>query len=395
MSDLKMPELRLPGDPVPAASAATATATAQPAAPTAAAAAQTAAQPAEADPSLRLDALSEEERAAVLEFVQRIDIHDAQTVLGYGNEAQEQISKFSDRVLENVRTKDTGEISDMLAQLVAELKGFDANEEKKGFFSKLFNKAGNEVTALKAKYDKVEVNVDAIVTTLQNHKKQLIDDIAMLDSLYENNQAYFRTLSLYIVAGEEKLRQLREEELPPLMAKAQETGDPADAQAANDFAQLCDRFEKKLHDLKLSRMVSVQMGPQVRLMQNNDTILAEKIQSTIVNTIPLWKSQMVIALGLSHADRALEAERAVTDMTNDLLKKNAELLKQGTIRTAQEAERGVIDIETIRTANTSLIETLSEVQRIQLEGAQKRQEASDELNRLEKELKDKLLEIRK
>ena len=391
MSDLKMPELRLPGDPAPAA-AATATATAQPAAPSAA---QTAAQPVEADPSLRLDALSEEERAAVLEFVQRIDIHDAQTVLGYGNEAQEQISQFSDRVLENVRTKDTGEISDMLAQLVAELKGFDANEEKKGFFSKLFNKAGNEVTALKAKYDKVEVNVDAIVTTLQNHKKQLIDDIAMLDSLYENNQAYFRTLSLYIVAGEEKLRQLREEELPPLMAKAQETGDPADAQAANDFAQLCDRFEKKLHDLKLSRMVSVQMGPQVRLMQNNDTILAEKIQSTIVNTIPLWKSQMVIALGLSHADRALEAERAVTDMTNDLLKKNAELLKQGTIRTAQEAERGVIDIETIRTANTSLIETLSEVQRIQLEGAQKRQEASDELNRLEKELKDKLLEIRK
>ena len=391
MSDLKMPELRLPGDPAPAA-AATATATAQPAAPSAA---QTAAQPVEADPSLRLDALSEEERAAVLEFVQRIDIHDAQTVLGYGNEAQEQISQFSDRVLENVRTKDTGEISDMLAQLVAELKGFDANEEKKGFFSKLFNKAGNEVTALKAKYDKVEVNVDTIVTTLQNHKKQLIDDIAMLDSLYENNQAYFRTLSLYIVAGEEKLRQLREEELPPLMAKAQETGDPADAQAANDFAQLCDRFEKKLHDLKLSRMVSVQMGPQVRLMQNNDTILAEKIQSTIVNTIPLWKSQMVIALGLSHADRALEAERAVTDMTNDLLKKNAELLKQGTIRTAQEAERGVIDIETIRTANTSLIETLSEVQRIQLEGAQKRQEASDELNRLEKELKDKLLEIRK
>ena len=391
MSDLKMPELRLPGDPAPAA-AATATATAQPAAPSAA---QTAAQPVEADPSLRLDALSEEERAAVLEFVQRIDIHDAQTVLGYGNEAQEQISQFSDRVLENVRTKDTGEISDMLAQLVAELKGFDANEEKKGFFSKLFNKAGNEVTALKAKYDKVEVNVDTIVTTLQNHKKQLIDDIAMLDSLYENNQAYFRTLSLYIVAGEEKLRQLREEELPPLMAKAQETGDPADAQAANDFAQLCDRFEKKLHDLKLSRMVSVQMGPQVRLMQNNDTILAEKIQSTIVNTIPLWKSQMVIALGLSHADRALEAERAVTDMTNDLLKKNAEMLKQGTIRTAQEAERGVIDIETIRTANTSLIETLSEVQRIQVEGAQKRQEASDELNRLEKELKDKLLEIRK
>lgn len=388
MNDSNMPELRLPGDPVPAAAAS--------AVQSAPAAAAVAAAPSiQADPSLRLDALSEEERAAVLDFAQRIDIHDAQTVLGYGNEAQEQISQFSDRVLENVRTKDTGEVSDMLAQLVAELKGFDANEEKKGFFSKLFNKAGNEVTALKAKYDKVEVNVDTIVNALQGHKKQLIDDVAMLDSLYESNQQYFRTLTLYIVAGEEKLRQLREEELPPLMAKAQETGDPADAQAANDFSQLCDRFEKKLHDLKLSRMVSVQMGPQVRLMQNNDTILAEKIQSTIVNTIPLWKSQMVIALGLSHADRALEAERAVTDMTNDLLKKNAELLKQGTIRTAQEAERGVIDIETIRMANNSLIETLSEVQRIQLEGAQKRQEASDELNRLEKELKDKLLEIRK
>ena len=376
MSDNQIPELRLPGD--------------------AAAAVQTApaAEPVAADPSLMLDNLTEEEKKAVTDFVARIDVHDAQTVLGYGNEAQEQISQFSDRVLENVRTKDTGEVSDMLAQLVAELKGFDANEEKKGFFARLFNKAGSEVTALKAKYDKVETNVDSIVNTLQAHKKQLIDDITMLDGLYDNNQKYFRTLTLYIVAGEEKLRQLREEELPPLMAKAQETGDPADAQAANDFAQLCDRFEKKLHDLKLSRMVSVQMGPQVRLMQNNDTILAEKIQSTIVNTIPLWKSQMVIALGLSHAERALDAERAVTDMTNDLLKKNAELLKQGTIRTAQEAERGVIDIETIRMANSSLIETLSEVQRIQMEGAQQRQEASNELNRLEKELKDKLLEIR-
>lgn len=376
MSDTKIPELRLPGEAAAAVQSAPA------------------AEAVEADPSLQLQNLTEEEQKAVVDFVQRIDIRDAQTVLGYGNEAQEQISQFSDRVLENVRTKDTGEVSDMLAQLVAELKGFDANEEKKGFFAKLFNKAGNEVTALKAKYDKVEVNVDSIVDTLQAHKKQLIDDIAMLDGLYENNQQYFRTLTLYIVAGEEKLRQLREEELPPLMAKAQETGDPADAQAANDFGQLCDRFEKKLHDLKLSRMVSVQMGPQVRLMQNNDTILAEKIQSTIVNTIPLWKSQMVIALGLSHAERALDAERAVTDMTNDLLKKNAEMLKQGTIRTAQEAERGVIDIETIRMANTSLIETLTEVQRIQMEGAQKRQEASDELNRLEKELKDKLLEIR-
>lgn len=392
MSDLKMPELRLPGDPVPAAPAAAATAAAQPAAPTAAATAQPAAQPAEADPSLRLDALSEEERAAVLEFVQRIDIHDAQTVLGYGNEAQEQISQFSDRVLENVRTKDTGEISDMLAQLVAELKGFDANEEKKGFFSKLFNKAGNEVTALKAKYDKVEVNVDAIVTTLQNHKKQLIDDIAMLDSLYENNQTYFRTLSLYIVAGEEKLRQLREEELPPLMAKAQETGDPADAQAANDFAQLCDRFEKKLHDLKLTRQVALQMAPQIRMLQNNNALLVERIQSTLVNTLPLWKNQMVLAIGLHHSQQAMKAQRAVTDATNELLKKNAETLKMGTLETAKEAERGIIDLETLTKTNQDLIDTITEVQRIQKEGRDKRREAEKRLAEMEDELKKKMLE---
>lgn len=398
-----IPELKLPGDAGNEAAAPMTTedvAAAQ-AVQTQAAAdmsaelkdAQKVVTPLQEDPMLSMDALSPDERKAVEDFSARIDIHDAQTVLGYGNDAQQMISSFSDKVLENVRTKDTGEVSGMLSSLVAELKGFDANEERKGFLAKLFNRAGGEVIALKARYDKVSVNVDGIVTSLQNHQKQLVSDIDMLDTMYDNNQQYFRQLTLYIIAGEEKLRKLREEELPPLIAKAKETGDASDAQAANDFAQLCERFEKKLHDLKLSRMVSVQMGPQVRLMQNNDTILAEKIQSTIVNTIPLWKSQMVIALGLAHSEQALKAEKAVTNMTNDLLKKNAEMLKQGTIETAKEAERGIIDVETIRIANTSLIETLVEVQRIQAEGSQKRQEASEELVRLEKELKDKLLEI--
>lgn len=387
MDELNIPELRLPGDPVPqeeapAAAAAVATAAAQ----------QTTAKVEK--PAVGLDSLTSAEQKAVLDFAKRIDIHNAETVLGYGNEAQEKISEFSDKVLENVRTKDTGEVSDKLAELVTQLKGFDVDDGKKGFLSNLFNKAGNQVNVLKAKYDKVDTNVDVIVSTLQGHKEQLIADISMLDTLYDTNQSYFRQLTLYIVAGEEKLRQLREEELPPLIAKAQQTGDPADAQEANDFAQLCDRFEKKLYDLKLSRTVSVQMGPQVRLMQNNDTILAEKIQSTIVNTIPLWKSQMVIALGLAHAENALRSTKAVTDMTNELLQKNADLLKQGTIHTAREAERGIVDIETIRMANTSLIETLTEVQKIQMEGSQKRAEASVELERLEKELKDKLLEIK-
>ena len=302
------------------------------------------------------------------------------------------MASFSENALNNVRSKDMGEIGEDLSRLVVELKGFGEEDEKKGLFG-LFKKAGNNVVQLKARYDKVEENVMEIVSALQGHQKQLISDATMLDELYKQNEQYYHELTLYIIAGELKLRRLREEELPPLLAKAQETADPADAQAASDFSQLIERFDKRIHDLKLTRMVSVQMGPQIRLMQQNDNVLAERIQSTIANTIPLWKSQMVISLGMQHAEEALKAQKSVTDMTNDLLRSNAERLKMGTIETAKEAERGVIDLESIRVANTSLIETLTEVQKIQREGAQKRAEASIELGRLEKQLRDKVLEI--
>lgn len=412
--DYKIPTLVLPGEeenqpkaePVTEAPAATETAPAG--AQAAAAAVQTAEKEAaastppaetkvepvdEADDSLNFNNLSPEEQAAVLAFVDRIDITDSETVLKYGNAAQNKISQFSDRILEDVKTKDTGAISDMLSRLVTELKGFNPDEKKGGGFFGLFKKAASDLTQMKAKFDKIEVNITEIVKTLQDHQKQLVSDSQMLDGLYSENDQYYHELTLYIIAGELKLKKLREEDLPPLLAKAQETADPADAQAANDFAQLIDRFEKRVHDLKLTRMVSIQMGPQIRLMQSNDNILAERIQSTIANTIPLWKSQMVIALGMKHAEDALHAQKAVTDMTNELLRSNAEKLKTGTIETAREAERGIIDMETIRVANTSLIDTLTEVQKIQREGAQKRAEASVELGRLEKELRDKILEI--
>ena len=350
-----------------------------------------------ADDSLNFDNLSPEEQAAVLAFVERIDIHDSETVLKYGNAAQVKISQFADQILEDVKTKDTGAVSDMLANLVAELKGFDVDGGKKGgiigAITSIFDKNSGSIAALKAKFEKVETNITGIVATLKGHQAQLISDAQMLDGLYEQNEQFYHELTLYIIAGELKLKRLREQELPPLLAKAQETADPADAQIANDFAQLIDRFDKRVYDLKLTRMVSVQMGPQIRLMQTNDNVLAERIQSTIVNTIPLWKNQMVISLGMEHAEEALKAQRAVTDMTNDLLRSNAERLKTGTIETAREAERGVIDMETIRVANTSLIETLTEVQKIQREGQRKREEASIELGRLEKELRDKVLEI--
>ncbi len=415
MSEPSVPELKLgtentvptlTTDPTPAAQAAVQQAPA-PApqarvAPQAEAASQAEAAPqagsapqaAPEDPGLTLEALTPGEQKAVLDFVDKIDVEDSRVVLSYGAAAQQQISAFSDKVLENVRTKDTNEVGDMLSKLVAEIKGFDVDDEKKGGLFGWLKKSSSSVVEMKARYDKVEVNVDTIVTALRAHQEQLLKDITMLDEMYALNQKYFRELTLYIVAGEERLRTLREEELPPLIAHAKETGDAADAQRANDFAAMIDRFEKKIHDLKLSRMVSIQMGPQVRLMQNNDTILSEKIQSTIVNTIPLWKSQMVIALGMAHAQGALKAQQAVTDVTNDLLKKNAELLKTGTIETAKAAERGIIDIETVRAANVALIDTITEVQRIQTEGANARAQAQQELNRLEKELKDKLLETR-
>lgn len=400
MDDKTMPTLVLPGEEeeektpetAPAASAAAAV-QAAPAPEAAPVAAQTI-EPVDAkDDSLNFDNLTPEEQAAVLAFVERIDIHNSETVLKYGNAAQTKISQFSDKILEDVKTKDTGAISDMLTNLVAELKGFDVDEGKKGGFLGLFKKAGNSITQLRAKYDKVEENVAQIILSLQNHQKQLISDCKMLDELYAQNEQYYHELTLYIIAGEIKLKKLREEELPPMLAKAQQTADPADAQAANDFSQLIERFEKRIHDLKLTRMVSVQMGPQIRLMQNNDNVLAERIQSTIANTIPLWKSQMVIAMGMQHAESALNAQKSVTDMTNELLRSNAERLKMSTIETAKEAERGVVDLETIRTANTALIDTLTEVQKIQREGAQKRAAASIELGRLEKELRDKILEV--
>ena len=399
MDDKTMPTLVLPGEEeektpetAPAASAAAAV-QAAPAPEAAPVAAQTI-EPVDAkDDSLNFDNLTPEEQAAVLAFVERIDIHNSETVLKYGNAAQTKISQFSDKILEDVKTKDTGAISDMLTNLVAELKGFDVDEGKKGGFLGLFKKAGNSITQLRAKYDKVEENVAQIILSLQNHQKQLISDCKMLDELYAQNEQYYHELTLYIIAGEIKLKKLREEELPPMLAKAQQTADPADAQAANDFSQLIERFEKRIHDLKLTRMVSVQMGPQIRLMQNNDNVLAERIQSTIANTIPLWKSQMVIAMGMQHAESALNAQKSVTDMTNELLRSNAERLKMGTIETAKEAERGVVDLETIRTANIALIDTLTEVQKIQREGAQKRAAASIELGRLEKELRDKIMEV--
>ena len=345
------------------------------------------------DDSLNFDNLSEQEKAAVLAFVERIDITNSETVLKYGNAAQMKISQFSDKILADVKTKDTGAISDMLTELVAEIKGFDVDEGKKGGFFGLFKKAGSNLTQLKAKFEKVEENVSEIIATLQGHQKQLISDALMLDELYKQNEQYYHELTLYIIAGELKLKNLREIDLPPMLAKAQATADPADAQAANDFSQLIERFEKRIHDLKLTRMVSVQMGPQIRLMQTNDNVLAERIQSTIANTIPLWKSQMVISLGMQHAETALNAQKAVTDMTNELLRSNAERLKTGTIATAKEAERGVIDLDTVRAANTALIDTLAEVQKIQREGAQKRAAAAIELGRLEKELRDKVLSI--
>ena len=376
---------------VPQAASATQTASAPQAAPAPQAASATQAAP--EDPSLTLEALSAEERKAVLDFVDKIDVEDSRVVLSYGAAAQQQISAFSDKVLENVRTQDTNEVGDMLSKLVAEIKGFDVDDEKKGGLFGWLKKSSSSVVEMKARYDKVEVNVDTIVTALRGHQEQLLKDITMLDEMYALNQKYFRELTLYIVAGEERLKALREQELPPLIAHAKETGDAADAQRANDFAAMIDRFEKKIHDLELTRMISIQTAPQIRLVQGNDTVMTEKIQSTLVNTIPLWKSQMVLALGVAHSSEAARAQRQVTDMTNALLQKNAETLKMATIEAAKESERGIVDIETLKKTNESLISTFDEIMNIQKEGHQKRMEAEVEMNRLESELKNKLLEI--
>ena len=339
------------------------------------------------------DTLSDAEKKVVDDFADKIDIENSTMVLQYGSAAQKKIAGFSDTALENVRTKDLGEIGDKVGDLVTELKGFDIDDDDKGFWS-FFKKPINKLASLKAKYDSAEKNVNAIAESLEGHQVTLMKDIVMLDKLYEMNLGYHKELSMYIIAGKKKLIKERETTLVELKNKAQATGLAEDAQKANDFAQLCDNFEKKIHDLELTRMVSVQMSPQIRLVQNNDKLMAEKIQSTIVNTIPLWKSQMVLALGLAHSEAAVRAQREVSDMTNELLKKNAEILKTSTIETAKESERGIVDMETLRQTNASLIATLDEVVKIQDEGREKRRAAEIELGKLEGELKQKLLDIR-
>ena len=337
--------------------------------------------------------LTQEEKKIVDDFAGQIDLQKSNQILQYGVGAQKKIADFSESALNNVKTKDLGEIGEMLSGVVTELKNFDADEEEKGFFG-LFKKSSNKLAAMRAKYDKAEVNINKICESLEKNQIQLLKDIAMLDKMYDLNKTYFKELSMYILAGKKKLEKVRKEELPVLMEKSASTGAPEDAQAVNDLIAICNRFEKKIHDLELTRMISVQMAPQIRLVQENDTIMAEKIQSTIVNTIPLWKSQMVLALGVTHSGQAAKAQREVTDMTNELLRKNAEILKTATIDTAKESERGIVDIETLRITNESLISTLDEVMRIQTEGRQKRKEAEIELNRIENELKNKLLEMR-
>ena len=337
--------------------------------------------------------LSPEEQKQISDFAEKIDITNTNMILQFGSAAQKKVADFSESTLENVRTKDLGEVGDAISGLVVELKGFDVEEDKGGFLG-LFKRASNKISSMKAKYDKVEVNVDKIRGVLEGHQVQLLKDIATLDKMYDLNLLYFKELSMYILAGKKKLEQVRTQDLVESREKAQRTGLPEDAQAANDLAALCGSFEKKIHDLELTRTISIQMGPQIRLIQNNDSIMAEKIQSTLVNTIPLWKSQMVLALGLAHSRQAMEAQREVSDMTNELLRKNADMLKMGTVETAKEAERGIVDLETLRHTNQQLISTLDEVMKIQEDGRQKRREAETELGRIEGELKQKLLELR-
>ena len=337
--------------------------------------------------------LTEAERKMVDEFAQKIDVTDSSVVLQYGAAAQKNIASFSENALNSVRTKDLGEVGEALSSLVVELKGFGQEEDEGGIFG-FFKKKRDKLEAMKASYAKAEVNVDKIVRALENHQVVLMKDIAMLDQMYELNTKYYKELTMYIIAGKKRLEYLRTHDLEDLKQKAAKSGSQEDAQAYNDFANLCSRFEKKIHDLELTRMISIQMGPQTRLIQNNDTLMLEKIQSSLVNTIPLWKSQMVLALGLEHSRQATQAQSAVTEMTNQLLQKNADMLKIGTVETAREAERSIVDIKTLQHTNEQLISTLDEVMKIQNEGSQKRKEAEVELGRIEGELKQKLLELR-
>lgn len=336
--------------------------------------------------------LSAEERKTVEAFVQKIDLADSTAILNYGAGTQKKMADFSEGALENVKTKDLGEVGEMLSDVVKELKSFDDEEEEKGFLG-IFKKTSNKIQSMKAKYARAETNINQICKVLENHQVQLLKDIAILDKMYKLNLTYFKELSMYVLAGKKKLEQVRNTELPNLLRKAQMSGLAEDAQAARDLDSMCNRFEKKIHDLELTKTVSMQTAPQIRLIQSNDTLMAEKIQSTIVNTVPLWKSQMVLALGVEHSAQAAAAQREVTDMTNELLKKNAQKLKMATIDTARESERGIIEMDTLRHTNEALIATFDEVMQIQAEGRQKRKEAEAEMLRLEKELKVKLLQV--
>ena len=337
--------------------------------------------------------LTEAEKKVVDDFSKKIDLNDSQLILQYGVAAQKGVATFSESALSSVRTKDLGEVGDTLSSLVVELKSFGQEEEEKGLFG-FFKKAGNKMEAMKAQYGKAEANVEKIARELEQHQVVLMKDIAMFDQMYELNLKYYKELTMYIIAGKKRLAEVRSGQLEELRKKAEASGRQEDAQAYNDLTQMCDRFDKKLHDLELTRMVSIQMGPQTRMIHNNDTLMVEKIQSSLVNTIPLWKSQMVLALGLENSRKATAAQTAVTNATNELLKKNADMLKMGTIATAKEAERAIIDIETLQHTNQQLISTLDEVIQIQRDGAQKRREAEVELGRIEGELKQKLMELR-
>ncbi len=345
------------------------------------------------NPVDELQKLTPQEQAVVHEFAAKIDITNTAQILQYGAPAQQKISSFSETALRNVKGKDIGEVGDMITNLVTELKGFDIQEEKKGLLG-MFKKAGTQMEQVKARYNSVEKNVDKIVDNLEGHKLVLLKDVAMLDQMYEMNLAYFKELTMYILAGKEKLKDVMENQLPALRDKAFASTSQEDAQAANHLAELCNRFEKKLHDLELTRTISMQMAPQIRMVQNNNSIMIDKIQSSIVNTIPLWKNQMVLTLGLAHSQNAIQAQRQVTDITNELLRKNADTLKTSTIETARESERGIVDMETLRHTNQSLITTLDEVLTIQQEGRSKRREAEAELQQIEIQLKNKLLEVR-
>ena len=337
--------------------------------------------------------LTEEEKKMVDEFAKQIDIMETSTIIQYGAGAQNKVADFSENALKNVKTKDLGDVGDMMSELIGELKGFEIEEEDNGIFG-FFKKQANKVSNLKTRYDSAAKNVDKIAKALEDHQIVLMKDIALLDQLYEKNLVNFKELTMYILAGQKRLEEIKNNDLPKALKKAEESGLPEDAQAANDLSNAINRFEKKLHDLELTRVVSIQMAPQIRLVQNNDTIMTEKIQSTLVNTIPLWKSQMLIALGISHSKEAIKAQNEVTEMTNKMLKQNAEMLKTATIDTAKESERGIIDIETLTETNQKLIETLDEVKRIQKEGREKRAQAQVELRKIENELNKKLTDVR-